>query len=184
MTPLCHLSSITWVSFIICVIYTTIWIDGCSLNLGTVSSIAIKTSLKGFYASKGIGCFQNLKIFWEEYFGWNFLGGIFGRNFLEECFVRNWNFLVGILWQEFCGNCQWFFTFLNVNWFLTFSNSADCLNFQSQLIIYFVKFIWFFLYSKSQLITKSYLNMEGIRLFIKVLFFCQYFVSRKENKIT
>ena len=32
------------------------------------------------------------------------------------------------------------FTFLNVNWFLTFSKSADCLHFQSQLIVYIIIF--------------------------------------------
>ena len=39
-----------------------------------------------------------------------------------------------------------------------------------------------FLHSESQLITKSYLNIEGIVLFVKILFFCQNQGGRKDKK--
>ena len=51
---------------------------------------------------------------------------------------------------------------------------SDCLHFQSQMIVNIVK-VSSFLHSKSQLITKCYLNMKGIDLFVKSRF---WFLSR------
>ena len=56
-------------------------------------------------------------------------------------------------------------------------NSLGIFNIQSQWIVYIVKVSWLFtllnsadiLHSKSQLITESYLNMEGIDFFVKIL---------------
>ena len=67
--------------------------------------------------------------------------------------------ILGIFW-EFFGNS------LGILW--------EFLHFQSQLIVYILKSADF-LYSKSQLITKKYFNMEGIDLFVKILVFCQDF---------
>ena len=58
-------------------------------------------------------------------------------------------------------------------------NSLGILNIQSQWIVYIVKVSWLFtllksadiLHSKSQLITESYLNMEGIDFLVKILVF-------------
>ena len=80
---------------------------------------------------------------------------------------------------EFFWNCHWLLTFSKVNRLLTFSKPADYLHFQIQLIAYTFKvnslftFIksagfFFFFHFKSQLITKSNLNMKGI-------VFCQDF---------
>ena len=55
---------------------------------------------------KGIGYFQNLRIFLESF--WIFLGiflEFFGRIFLEEFFRRN--FLGGFFWEDFLGGILW-----------------------------------------------------------------------------
>ena len=67
-------------------------------------------------------------------------------------FVFFWNFF-GIL-LKFFGNALgilWEFSIFKVSGLFTLLKSADILH------------------SKSQLITKSYLNMEGIELFVKIL---------------
>ena len=104
-------------------------------------------------AMYGIGYFQN--------FG-NFLGifvlggGFFGNSFRNSWFFGEFDNSLGILWEF-----SMIVYIFKVNFFLTFSKPADCLHLQSQLIVYIVKISWFW-HSKSQLITKSYLNMEGI----------------------
>ena len=60
---------------------------------------------------------------------------------------------------------------------LSFGNSLRIFNLQSRQFAYIVKISWSFtflksadiLHSRSQLITKSYLHMEGIVLFVKIL---------------
>ena len=126
--------------------------------------------------------FQNLVIFLRifcEYFEnfycnilgifWEFMGNFWG-NFCGVFFLR-------IL----CGNCQWIFTFLKVNRFFTFSNSADCLHFQSQLIVYIVKVRWF-LHSTSHLITKRYLKYGRILLVCQDFGFLSRFCLKAEEK--
>ena len=60
----------------------------------------------------------------------------------------------------------WEFSIFKVSELLTLLRSADCLH------------------SKSQLITESYLNMEGMNFFGKILVFCQDFEpkERKEGR--
>ena len=102
--------------------------------------------------------FKILGIFWKilgEFFGRNFLGEILWEEFFGNS--------LGTFW-EFFGKCHWLLTFSKANWFLTFSKSVDCLHFQSQLIVYILNI--------------SYLHMEEIDLFVKILSQC----TRKEGR--
>ena len=100
------------------------------------------------------------------------------------------DFLGGTLWEEFFGRnslgilCGILWELLMIIIYI----------FKSQLVSYIFKVSWLFtlksadfLHSKSQLITKSYFNMEGIDLFVKFLVFVKFLSylmqGRKEDKI-
>ena len=101
---------------------------------------------------------------------WELFGEFFGNSSGNS---------LGILW------CQRLFTFLKVNWLLTFSKSADCLRFKvSQLIVYVLKSADCLRFKLSWLLkSNSYLNMDGIDLFVKILVFVKILsqCTRKEG---
>ena len=115
----------------------------------------LKQARKGFRPPCAIFVIIFLKDFWNIFgiileFFWNFSGGFFWRTFLAEFFW--WNFLGDIFWdfffeEVFFGRIFWEDFFGRIFFGRTFERSS----------------------------TKSYLNMEGIDLFVKILVFVLIF---------
>ena len=107
---------------------------------------------------------------------------IFG--ILLEFFENSLDFLRGFFCGidcKFFGNCKWLLTFSTVNWFVTFSKLADCLHFESWLIIYIFKVSWFFTFQMSA--DNKKLFEYGWNWFECQDFgFCQDFVSMEKKE--